>query len=165
MDAKLLPYLTPAERGWQALAEAATPGPWVNKPIYPSYLTENGTCNYCHLRLVGERTDQQGRPYHLHDYSDSDDGWHYIYSENAGEAIADSFDYDDGGIASKQEDAAFITASRTAVPALLEALALARLDAVRYRNALEMIAKSRDRFEDGNWYLAASLVNIAAGAL
>ena len=127
MDAKLLPYLTDAERDWLALAEAATPGPW-------------------------EPTMYSNDPTWSPVIKSAKSGLHLAY-----------FPVGDG----VRGNAAFIAASRTAVPAALEALALARRDAEKYRRVLEKIAWTIGAGDDGGlgWDQGTALREIARAAL
>jgi hypothetical protein len=108
MDDNLLPYLSDTERGWLALAEAATPGPWEptmysNDPTWsPAVRSVQSKCNLAYF------------------------------------PVADGV----------RDNAAFIAAARTALPAALEALAMARRDAANeYQARLDAVIETGERLE------------------
>jgi hypothetical protein len=120
----------------EAREKAATPGPWETRVFYASAGVNdgsrtgwnptniaNGQCCFCANpsgTLVREYRDEHGTM-HTHRFSGSDeqDRWHYVYAMPDGTSIAGNYDYEDGGIASKPEDADFIAHARTDIPALV----------------------------------------------
>lgn len=89
-----------------------------------------------------------GHPWSAEEY------WHYLCSEASKAYIIGPYDVDEGGIASTPDDAAFLAASRTAVPALVD-------EVRRLRGVLTRIA-------DGDGYGSATECwcwDIAADAL
>ncbi len=109
----------------RARCEAATPGPWEWERSYSvAYPGTDGKCCYCLSpkanELVREFVAEDGRPAHVHRFAwdDYPDKWHFIDSAD-GTTITGNYDYEDGGVASKREDADFIAHARTDVPALL----------------------------------------------
>ncbi len=68
-----------------------------------------------------------GHPWSAEEY------WHYLCSEASKAYIIGPYDVDEGGIASTPDDAAFLAASRTAVPALVA-------EVRRLRQVLEIAA-------------------------
>jgi hypothetical protein len=131
------------------LAEKATPEPWDNKTYYmrsgvndsshknwrPPKDIPKDRCNHCKDAAepckVTENVDGKGN-FHRHEFHPGaeffDDmvWWHDIVSTSTGEEITGNYDYEDGGVKSKEEDSDFICAARTLLPLALSELKEAR---------------------------------------
>lgn len=130
----------------EARAAAATAGPWRTGGWYTSAGINDGgsfgsgsvvptfplgRCTFC--RGLAEpcalSETRDGRVYHVR-WFDSPDDWHGISSDATLAAITGNYEEEQGGVCSTPEDAAFIAAARTDVPALLAHIAALRAQPV-----------------------------------
>lgn len=135
----------------EARAAAATAGPWRTGGWYTSAGINDGgsfgsgsvvptfplgRCTFC--RGLAEpcalSETRDGRVYHVR-WFDSPDDWHGISSDATLAAITGNYEEEQGGVCSTPEDAAFIAAARTDVPALL-----AHITALRAQHAADVAA-------------------------
>lgn len=71
-------------------------------------------------KLIRTTVGKNGGTLHVH-LAGLDD-WHHLVSEATGEEIAGNYDYEEGGICSRKEDAVFIARARTDIPLLCRAV-------------------------------------------
>lgn len=112
-----------------ALARAATPGPWDNTHHYTMagvFTKPNdvgvpvGQCYACSDTDPNAEPVRLRKTYHVHRKPHQlwhEDGWHEI-NNTQGVTVAGMYGYEEGGIIN-QADSDFIAASRTALPALV----------------------------------------------
>ena len=162
----------------RALADAATPGPWERGDrqhvagVLPERFGE-GRCAYCHL---GEpswtgRMSINGTRMLAHVHTKAEPWWeHGIRAYRPDGSLVVVNDTDEYGYVSAA-DAAFIAAARTAVPALLDALAERDAEVARLRERERTLIRVKDadlddlRHEiDARDALITDIAKIAASA-